>query len=423
MIIKIRPSQVNGSLDAPASKSMTHRALICAALAKGESYVQSPLISDDTDATKRLLESLGVKIEDTLNGYLISGGTFKVPLEDLYCGESGTTMRLMTAICALVDDQCKLTGGIGLSRRPIGQLLDGLIQLGVECTSEGGYPPVTVNGTGRLKGGVVEIQGDVSSQYISALLLVAPNAEDQVDIMLTTALESKPYVYMTMDVQRVFGVDVKSSKSMDHFTITPQKYASVEYTVEGDWSSASYMLAAGALTGEVSLGNLNLASNQADAVIYNILQDMGAGIWQTDHGVTISENSLHAIDINLSDSPDLFPMIAALCSQASGVSTLRGLRRLKYKESNRVESMAEGLKSMGVKFTKNDDIMMITGGETTGSIICPYNDHRIAMAFAVLALTSKGETTIQDAECVSKSYPNFWDDLRRLGANIEVQEK
>ena len=423
MIIKVKPSKVNGSISAPASKSMTHRALICAALAKGESHIQSPLISDDTDATRRLLEELGITIEDVSDVYNVTGGTLRAPTGDLYCNESGTTMRLMTAICALVDGSCKLTGGEGLSKRPIGQLLDGLKHLGVECSSEDGYPPVTVTGNGRLNGSTIEIPGDVSSQYISALLLIAPYAEEQVDIMLTTSLESKPYVSMTMDVQRAFGVDVKSSISMKHFTITPQKYTSKHYSVEGDWSSASYMLAAGALTGEVSLINLNQASSQADAVIYNILQDMGAGIWQTANNVTVSENNLHAVDIDLSDSPDLFPMIAALCSKAQGVSTLRGLRRLKYKESNRVEAMAEGLKSMGVKITKNEDTMMITGGKTTGSTINPYNDHRIAMAFAVLALTSEGETTILDAECTSKSYPDFWDDIRRLGAEIEVKEK
>ena len=279
-----------------------------------------------------------------------------------------------------------------------------------------------VIGNDHLRGGVVEIPGDISSQYISALLLIAPHAVEQVDVMLTTSLESKPYVSMTMDVQREYGVDVKSADSMEHFTISPQRYTPKDYTVEGDWSSASYMLAAGALTGEISLSNLSQASSQADAVIYNILQDMGAGIWQSSKNVTVSKNSLHPIDINLSDSPDLFPMVSALCSQAEGVSTLRGLRRLKYKESNRIEAMTEGLRRMGVKITKNEDTMMITGGETTGATINPHNDHRIAMTFAVLALVSKGETIILDAECTSKSYPDFWDDLAKLGAKIEVKE-
>lgn len=423
MIVTVKPSDVNGSIRAPASKSMTHRALICAALAEGKSHIKNPLVSDDTGATKRLLKELGIKIEDTEDGYLITGGTLREPSSDLYCDESGTTMRLMTAICALIDGTCRLTGGKGLTKRPIGQLVDALKQLGVECSSEGGYPPVTASSNGRLRGGIVEIPGDISSQYISALLLIAPNALEQVDIMLTTSLESKPYVSMTMDVQREYGVEIKSTNSMEHFTITPQRYTPKDYSVEGDWSSASYMLAAGALTGEVSLGNLSQASSQADAVIYNILQDMGAGIWQTSGNVTVSNNSLHAVDIDLSDSPDLFPMVAALSSRAEGVSTLRGLRRLKYKESNRIEAMTEGLRSMGVKVTKNEDTMMITGGETIGSTINPYNDHRIAMAFAILALVSKGETTILDAECTSKSYPDFWGDLEKLGAEIEVKEK
>lgn len=423
MIIKIKPSKLKGSINVPASKSITHRALICSALAKGESHVFNPLISDDTNATRNVLETLGVQIKKIINGYKIIGGAIKAPNKSLYCGESGTTMRLITALCSLVDGQSRLTGGEGLSKRPIGVLLDGLKQLGVKCNSKGGYPPVTVNGNGLIKGGIVEIQGDISSQFISALLLIAPFAESQVDLILKTELESKPYVLMTMDVQRKFGVDVKFSTSMNHFTVTPQKYSVEDYTVEGDWSSASYLLAAGALTGDLSLSNLCQKSNQADAVILNILDEMGADIKKTDQNINISKSSLYAVNLNLSDSPDLFPIVAALCSKVSGTSILRGLKRLKYKESDRVESMAQGLESMGVKFTRDDENMTILGGETIGSVINPYNDHRIAMAFAVLALTSIGETTILNAECITKSYPDFWSDLIKLGADIEVQEK
>ena len=223
--------------------------------------------SDDTDATMVLLEKIGVDISVEENSWGVRGGQLHQPEGDLFCRESGTTMRFMTAICSLVNGACKLTGGSSLSKRPMKPLVDGLKQLGVECTSERGFPPVTVKG--GLIGGQTKIPGDISSQFISALLLVAPLAKHDVNLVLTTPLESKPYVLMTIDAQKEFGVEIKASEDLGEFWIKKQAYKPTNYKVEGDWSSVAFLLAVGALAGEIEIQNLNLDDAKIQEEIRN----------------------------------------------------------------------------------------------------------------------------------------------------------
>ena len=421
MRVKIRNSKIAGIVTAPGSKSMTHRALMCSALASGKSLIHSPLISDDTETTSRLLRELGISITDRSDPWEVQGGTLKAPKSDLFCGESGTTLRFMIALCSLVEGECTLTGGPSLSKRPIEPLLEALRQIGVEISSKGGYPPVKVLGRARIGGGDIDIRGDISSQFVSALLLIAPLGSGM-RIKLTTSLESKPYVKMTMDTQKAFGVTVQASDDMRSYLIEKQVYRPVDTTVESDWSSAANILAVGTLAGKVTIENLNSNSSQADAAIIGILKTLGARIWVTDQITSVEKSDLKEIDVDLSDSPDLFPVTASLCAAASGVSVLRGLRRLRFKESDRVTAMMKGLQKMGVKVRSEGDALMIEGGETKGGVINPYNDHRIAMAFSVLGLVSEGVTTIRNAGCVSKSYPRFWEDLEKIGADIRRSE-
>jgi 3-phosphoshikimate 1-carboxyvinyltransferase len=418
MDIRVVRSLVGGTLEAPSSKSMTHRALICSALAKGESVIRSPLISDDTLATRWILEFLGAEVSGNDEEWKVKGGSLKEPYAELDCGESGTTIRFMTAVCSLVDGVCKLTGGQSLSRRPMEPLVDGLKQLGVNIDSKGGLPPIIVKGRGRIRGGEAAIRGDISSQFVSALLLVAPLADRNTVIKITTQLESKPYVSMTMDTQRLYGVEVEASEDMTEFKIARQSYVPVDLTVEGDWSSAAFLLAAGALTGDVTLGNLNMDSEQADKAILDILKSMGAIVECRGSSINVREAKLRSVSMDILDCPDLFPVVTSLCTMASGTSTLTGIRRLQFKESDRIAAMAEGLKRMGVRTTLDGDTFTIEGGKPKGSTISPHHDHRIAMAFTVLGLVADGETTITNAECVSKSYPGFWDDMESIGAEI-----
>lgn len=345
----------------------------------------------------------------------------KAPKSELFCGESGTTLRFMTALCSLVEGSCTLTGGPSLSKRPVEPLLEALRQIGADCESEGGYPPVKVKGIGRIGDDDVRIRGDVSSQFVSALLLVAPR-RNGMRINLTTPLESKPYVKMTMDTQRAFGVTVQASDNMRSYLIKKQAYRPVEMTVEGDWSSSANILAAGALAGKVAVENLNPKSSQADTAIIDILKTLGARMQKTGRRIIVEKSDLRAIEVDLSDSPDIFPVTASLCATASGVSFLRGLRRLRFKESDRVAVMMEGLQKMGVGLRLEEDVLMIEGGRPEGGTIDSHNDHRIAMAFSVLGLVSEGETTILDAGCVSKSYPQFWENMETIGADIRRSE-
>ena len=416
MSIKIKPNCLTGTVSAPPSKSMTHRHLITSALAEGVSLLKNPLHSDDTSATVKGLRKLGIKTSDEGGNWEIQGGTLTPPGSIIDCTESGTTMRLLIGLCSLLDRPCTLSGAPSLIQRPNKPLLDALEQLGVQTQSDAGHPPITV--TGKMTGGYANIPGDVSSQFISSILLAAPYAEVPVELRITTQLESKPYVKMTLDAMRKSGIKVECSKSLELFYVPNGRYSPLMSKIEGDWSSAAYMLASGAVAGKIHVDNLDLASSQADKEIIRILDEMGAYIKIKGKRVTAEKSKLGSLDTDLSDCPDLFPIVACLCSVAEGTSRLTGLSRLRIKESDRLAAMMEGLQRMGIEIAGDDDSVRITGGLPHGAVIDPYNDHRVAMSFAVLSQVAKGESTIMNPECVSKSYPDFWDDLRQIGAKI-----
>ncbi len=421
MRVIIKRSEVEGRATVPPSKSYTHRALICSALADGISTILSPLISDDSEATTEILMKLGVGVTRDSESWTVRGGSLQPFSGGLYCRESGTTLRLMTAFCTLVNGESRLTAGQTLSNRPVGPLIDGLNQLGANCNSNNGFPPVSIMGKNSLKGGIAKIPGNISSQFVSAILLVAPSTDEGVTIRLTTPLESKPYVLMTIDSQQHFNVEPIASPNMMEFSVRKQEYKPTTYKVEGDWSSATYLLAAAALTGKVEVVGLNNRSSQADMKIINTLRMMGVKISSKQGSITVEKARLKSIEVNVSDQPDLFPAISILCARAEGRSIIHGTRRLKFKESDRLAATEEGLRSMGVKTQKRGDSFLIEGNSTQGGIINPRRDHRIAMAFGVLGLASEGETTILDAECVSKSYPEFWHTMETLGSQIRRQ--
>ena len=418
MKVTVKRSNLNGRFRAPPSKSYTHRGLICAALAEGRSRILSPLDSEDTEATAEVLEKLGVCITRDVMGWEVEGGRLLEPVKPLYCRESGTTLRLITALCTLVDGRSVLTGEPSLMRRPMGPLIDGLNQLGATCKTNENSSQVVVEGCGGLKGGFAQIRGDVSSQFISAILLVAPWTEEGVTLKLTTPIESRPYINMTFEAQQAFGVETWSSEDMDEFIVERQRYNPVEYLVEGDWSSAAYLIAGGVLTGSVEIQGLRVDSSQADAAVVDALRMMGADISIKDGFTAVEEASLRGLRFDVSDCPDLFPILSSLCAATKGRSVITGIRRLRLKESDRVSAMAEGLKCMGVKTSERENQLIIEGSNPKGGIINPYGDHRIAMAFGILGLAAEGDTTILDGGCVSKSFPGFWAALEDLGADV-----
>ncbi len=408
----IGKGEVSGSLKAPPSKSVTHRALVCSSLAEGKSLIISPLLCDDTEATIEALQLLGINMLKEEDKIFVEGNILKKPEREIFCRNSGTTLRFITAVASLVGEECKITGSSSLMQRPIEPLLEALRSLGVKCQKIGD----TISVKGKPVGGEVKIEGNISSQFISALLLISPMIEKNVSIRCDN-IESKPYVNLTVDIQRKFGVKVSWANGFEMF---PQKYVPTKFEVEGDWSSASNILVAGALCGKVEVEGLNLESMQADRKIVEVLKAMGAKVWANGNMVMVEKSSLEPIEFDISDCPDLFPPLCVLCSQAKGKSIIYGVKRLKFKESNRVYVMKENLERMGIRSEVGENFFKIFGSKAYGAKIDPANDHRIAMALATLALVAEGETTMLSAECVRKSFPEFWKVMIGLGANVKV---
>jgi 3-phosphoshikimate 1-carboxyvinyltransferase len=418
MRVSIAKSEIKGEVSAPSSKSYTIRGLMCAALARGESEILHPLSSDDTKAAMNVLSKVGVTVRQEEDLWRVVGGDFREPDTDLFCGESAATLRFMTAMCSIIPGRCRLTVGPSLTKRPVKPLVEALKQLSVDCSAQGEIAPVVVKG-GGLKGGVTELPGDVSSQFVSALLLVAPLAEEGVKIRLTTPLESKPYVLMTLECLKDFGINVEYSKALDEFRVEKQEYKPARYEVEGDWSSVSYFLTLGVVCGGVEVANLNPESLQGDRMMLDFLREMGAPVEVNQNSVVVRESGLKTIRADLVDSIDLLPTMAVLAATADGTSEFVGIERARLKESNRVAAMKEGLERMGVKVTEERDKLTITGSGLKGAVIDSKNDHRIAMAFSVLG-SLVGDTIINGAECVNKTFPEFWDILRSIGGKVKI---
>ena len=421
MIAFVSRSKISGRAEAPSSKSYTLRGLMCAALAAGQSEIERPLYADDTEAGREVLQQIGVAIAVKGTSWMVSGGSFRRPDSELFCRNSAGTLRFMTAVCSLVPGTCRLTAGLSLSRRPIAPLVAALRQLGVNCSTEGGTSLVTVEG-GRLIGRTAELPGDISSQLVSALLLIAPRAEQGMTIELTPPVESIPYIRMTLDCMEKFGISAEHSSDNMKYTVRPQVYRPARYRAEGDWSSASYLLSLGAVAGDVYVSNLSSASLQADREISALLAAMGADLQAGDAYMRARKSPLKAIKADLSNCIDLLPTMAVLAAAAQGESVLSGISRARLKESDRVAAVKEGLKRMGIPVREKKDSMYITGATPAGGVIDSKGDHRIAMAFSILGVLA-GNTVIEGAECVAKTYPDFWSVLKSLGGKVILDEQ
>lgn len=420
MIVTISRSRLSGGIPAPSSKSYTLRGLMCAALSDGWSEIERPLYADDTDAGRDVLRKIGVLINEKEGSWLVKGNSLRQPDSELFCRDSAGTLRFMTAICSLVPGTCRLTAGLSLSRRPIAPLVEALKLLGVDCTTEGSAA-VTIRG-GRLKGGTAGLPGDISSQLVSALLFIAPRADEGMSIELAPPVESRPYIDMTIDCMKKYGVRVQRSPDDLRFEIKPQAYRPARYCVEGDWSSASYLLALGAVAGDVQVSNLNRSSLQADREILTLLKRMGADLQARGDGVRARKAKLKAVKADLSDCIDLLPTMAVLAAAAQGESILSGISRARLKESDRVAAVKEGLQRMGIPVREERDTLSITGAGPAGCTIDAKGDHRIAMAFSILGVLA-GNTIIEGAECVNKTYPDFWAGLKSLGGEVVLNEQ
>lgn len=423
-----KTEKLGGTVEAPPSKAYTHRALIAASLSDGQSSIEKPLICDDALATVKACSMLGAKIKKVREDFVVDGAPKLATPEDvIHCGDSGSTLRFITPLCALADGISVLTGNEGLRRRPMEPLLSALGQLGVQChsTRADGCAPVVVFG-GGIKGGKASIRGDVSSQFVSGLLLAAPKAFADTEIMVTNELESKPYVTMTLDVLHKHSVKVEPSQDYSRFFVPcGQVYTPFSHVVEGDYSSAAFLLAAASVTGSrVKVTNLREESLQGDRVMVDILGKMGSQVKVGEDYVEVhgAKQGLEGISIDLRDAPDLAPICAVLGCLARGETFIGGVRRLRFKESDRIASISSELKKMGGEIAESEDGLTIKGvNRLRGTELNSHSDHRIAMACAVAGLKAERNTIIHGIGCVNKSYPNFVKDLRSLGGEVRVK--
>ncbi len=421
MKLTIQRSDIKGTVNAPPSKSYTHRAIAIAALSK-KAAVNNPLISEDTKATIRASEALGASIEpkpkkDTL---IINGfeGKPKTPGNVVDVANSGTTLRIMTAVASLADGATVLTGDASIRTRPNTPLLNALNDLGAEAfsTRNNGMAPIVVRG--KMRGGRIYIDGSISSQFISALLISCPFARNETSILIKGELKSRPYVNITVKMLQDAGVRIITD-GLNSFIIPPEQECNMRsYNVPGDFSSASYMMAAGALCGEIVIKNL-FPSEQGDAALIEILRRMGAQIqWDEKRGeVKVSKSRLKGISVDVGKTPDLVPTLAVLGAASEGTMVIENAEHVRYKETDRLHAMTVELKKMGVDITEEKDRLIIKGRSIKGAEVHGWDDHRIVMALAVAGIVA-GDTTIDTVESVSISYPGFFEDLRKIGAGV-----
>lgn len=410
----VDPSAIKGKIKAPASKSMTQRAIAAALLADGQSIIHNPSYCDDSLAAMSIAVGLGARVEPEANELKINGSVeLKEP--KLNCGESGLAIRMFSPIAALYPTEITMVGANSLKKRPMIMIEEALKQLGVKCSSTGGFLPLTIHGP--IKGGFCEIDGSISSQLLTGLLMALPLASKDSEIKVNN-LKSKPYIDMTIRLLNSFGIKIHNTDYKQFRIPGNQKYIPGSYTVEGDWSGGAFLLVAGAINGNLSVVGLNKESLQSDRAIISALEKAGAHIKINENQIDISKSELKAFDFDATDCPDLFPPLVALASFCTSVSTIKGVSRLIHKESNRGETLKEEFNKMNIKIEIKDDLMLITGGKPQGAHVESHEDHRIAMAVAVTALGAAGKVYIRDSQCVVKSYPGFFDDLRTLGAVV-----
>jgi len=417
--LKVVPSNAEGSVISSPSKSYTHRAMTLALLAEGESVLRRPLLGEDTLATLDAVRSFGGKV-DPGTELRITGGPLRCPENIIDTRNSGTTIRLMAGVASLLPCATVLTGDESVRRRPMQPLIEALGMLGVRCESTrgNGLAPLIVKGPNL--GRSTEIRGDVSSQFISSLLISSALKEVDTEIVLTAPLKSRPYVDMTREMMQRFGASFRTTEG-GFLVAGGQRYRPQDYTVPGDFSSAAFPLAAGALTGKVTVRNLDPKDAQGDRAFLDILRELGAEVRWDDDALTCSRSELNGTDIDLGDAPDLFPMAAVMCAFAKGESRIRNAAHVRLKESDRIAATSQFLKSMGADIVETEDGCVVHGGRPLrGTNVNAFNDHRILMAAAVAALRAEGETIISDGDCHRISYPDFVNDMRSLGTNMEM---
>lgn len=417
-MIKFSGRTVSGVITPPPSKSHTHRAFLLSAMSPKKCMIYNSLNSQDTRSTLNAASAIGAEVKRLCDRVRISNDAPHAPRDVVDAENSGTTMRLFTGIASMFDSPVTITGDASLRSRPMGPLLDALSQLGVVCTSDNGKAPVTIRGPNT--GGDVSILGNVSSQFISSIMMVSPMLPNSTMISVRGNLSSRPYVDITANMMRRFGAYV-SHNDNGICVHGGSGYRGCDITIPADMSSAAFPLVAGALGGSVVAKNMDMNDPQGDKRIVDILKDAGAGVSVNGNEVTSSFAPLSGMDVDMNDIPDLFPIVAVLLSTASGKSKLYGAPQLRFKESDRIRATVDMLRSLGADIVETDDGCIISGvKKLRGGTIDHHEDHRILMAAAVASLVCEDEVTMNNSNCYDISYPLFLEHMKRLGMKVEV---
>lgn len=412
----IHPSEAIGTVTPPCSKSYAQRAIAAALLTDGESILSNLEPCKDTRSALRAVTGLGATVKRLTDSSVAILGGFDPRSDTVNTGESGLATRLFTPIAALSDRSITLIGEGSMKRRPVGMMIRPLRELGVEVESDG-FLPFRVKGP--LRGGETEVDGYVSSQFLTGLLIAAPLAT-QDTILHVKQLNSIPYIAMTLDTVKRFGIRIEHNDYSEFYIEANQRYKPASFDIEGDWSSAAFILAAGAIAGETTVCNMNRLTLQADVAITDALLRAGAEVISTAGSVTVRRKELKGFEFDATHCPDLFPVLAALAANCSGISRIKGVHRLIHKESDRAEAIVSEFSKMGIRIELDEnDHMNIEGGTIRSTEVDSWSDHRIVMAEAVAALNASGPITIHGAEAVDKSYPSFWNDLYAITTQHE----
>lgn len=425
MKVTIRPSQLRGTIQAPASKSSMQRACAAALLNNGETIIHNPGHSNDDKAAIDIVKKLGAQVVANEEDLIVKSSGVNPHASEIDCGESGLSIRMFTPLVALSSKEITINGSGSLASRPMNFFGEILPQLNVKVKSQGGKLPLVTQGP--LQPRNIEVDGSLSSQFLTGLLM-AYSAVDAKDVSIkVNNLKSKPYIDLTLDVMKQFGMNVPENRNYEEFVfhrragVNPAPQAATEYTVEGDWSGGAFLLVAGAIAGPITVRGLDLTSTQADKAIVDALMDANAGIAIEAKGIRIHQSPMNGFYFDATDCPDLFPPLVALAAYCKGKTTIKGVSRLTHKESNRAITLQDEFDKMGVMIDLEDDEMIIHGtGKVKGADVHSHHDHRIAMACAVAALRASEETVIEEAQAVKKSYPDFYNDLKSLGASVSL---
>lgn len=417
--VKIYPKALAGKINIPPSKSLSHRAIISASLSSQESNIDNIIFSDDINATSKAMENFGAKLEKTSENTLKIKGSFPLNFngEVIDCKESGSTLRFLIPISLLSQEKVIFKGEGKLISRPLEPYYKIFKEENIKYKNNNGKLPLELEGI--LRPGEFKIDGKISSQFVSGLMFALPLLDGDSKIVITSRLESKAYVDLTMDILNKFGVKIKN-KAYEEFEIKGnQKYQANDYKVEGDFSQGAFWIVAGILGKKIYIENLNIDSLQGDKVILDIVKKMEANIDINKTSITTEESRTKAITIDGSQCPDLVPILTVLAALSQGQTRIKNAGRLRIKESDRLKAISTELKKLGADIEELKDGLVINGKKSLkGGIVDSWNDHRIAMALAIASIKSSGNVIIRNSHVVKKSYPHFWDDFKSLGGEM-----